>query len=166
MANSRLREASERITTYQLGPHFAHLNLPPHSWAGGVLLTICSLLLASSSSESWSPVTCGTGGGQYFAWCLRAGRTRHCGYSSPECAAGVPSDAGRRLRPDRDRDHRRRIHARARLLNRMTDESMEVDHGQEDRRHRHQRAPLLLGAGFTAAGGGLMARFDTDNTAT
>ena len=40
-----------------------------------------------------------------------------------------------------------------------------VDHGQEDRR-RHQRVPLLLGAGFTAAGGALMAGFGTDNTAT
>src|SRR5207253_3155942 len=63
-------------STYQLGPHFAHLNLPPHSWAGDGLLAICSLLPASSSSESWSPVTCGTRGGQYFPWCLRVGRTR------------------------------------------------------------------------------------------
>ena len=61
MANTRLRDASERITTYQLGAHFARLSLPPHSWAGDGLLAICSLLPASSSSESWSPVTCGTG---------------------------------------------------------------------------------------------------------
>jgi Na+:H+ antiporter, NhaA family len=41
MAYTRLRDASERITTYQLGPHFAHLNLPPRSWAGDGLLAIC-----------------------------------------------------------------------------------------------------------------------------
>ena len=39
--NTRPRDASERITTYQLGPHFAYLNLPPHSWAGDGLLAIC-----------------------------------------------------------------------------------------------------------------------------
>jgi hypothetical protein len=33
--------------------------------------------------------------------------------------------AGPRRRPDRDRDHRRRIHDRARLLDRTTDESIE-----------------------------------------
>jgi Na+/H+ antiporter 1 len=62
MANTRLRDASERITTYQLGPHFAHLNLPPHSWAGDGLLAIC-FFPASSSSESWSPTTWGLGEG-------------------------------------------------------------------------------------------------------
>ena len=40
MANTRLHDAYERITTYQLGPHFAHLNLPLHSWAGDGLLAI------------------------------------------------------------------------------------------------------------------------------
>ena len=40
MANTRLHDSYERITTYQLGPHFAHLNLPLHSWAGDGLLAI------------------------------------------------------------------------------------------------------------------------------
>jgi hypothetical protein len=52
----------ERITTYQLEPHFAHLDLPPHSWAADGLLAVCSFLPASSSSETWSPVTCGAPG--------------------------------------------------------------------------------------------------------
>ena len=40
MANTRLHDAYERITTYELGPHFAHLNVPLHSWAGDGLLAI------------------------------------------------------------------------------------------------------------------------------
>ena len=40
MANTRLRDAYERITSYEFGPHFAHLNLPLHSWAGDGLLAI------------------------------------------------------------------------------------------------------------------------------
>jgi Na+:H+ antiporter, NhaA family len=40
MANTRLRDTYERITSYQLGPHFAHLDLPLHSWAGDGLLAI------------------------------------------------------------------------------------------------------------------------------
>jgi NhaA family Na+:H+ antiporter len=40
MANTPLRGAYERIVSYQVGPHIAHLDLPLHAWAGDGLLAI------------------------------------------------------------------------------------------------------------------------------
>src|SRR5207344_3570309 len=40
MANTPLRETYERIASYQLGPHVAHLDLSLQAWAGDGLLAI------------------------------------------------------------------------------------------------------------------------------
>jgi hypothetical protein len=108
-ATTRLRDASERMKTEQVGPHFCAPQ-PAARILGRA--TACSQSVLCCRPRAKARVgrrsLAGLGARSTFPWCLRVGRTRRCGYSSPECAAGVPSDAGRRRRPDHDRDHRGR----------------------------------------------------------
>jgi hypothetical protein len=113
-ASTRLRDASERIATYQLGPHFAHLDLPPHSLGGRRLAR--NLFFVAGLELKWELVAGDLPAPGRPVLPVVPPRWPHSPswYSSPECAAGVPSDAGRHRGPDRDRDHRRRVHVRAR----------------------------------------------------